>query len=400
MDHWMKPILISALRGGTALGLLLATLAAPAGGVVVIDPVTPTTLYATLNDEELYKSTDAGVTWTELKAGTDSVPLWRLFIAPQTPTTLYGIANPDGFKSRLLKSSDGGLSWTLLLQGKEEVGASTVAIDPQTPTTLYVGVNGDGLKSRDGGRTWSSLWGPLPQPRAKEAHEPDSLVGYGVAPFKDVAHPSPQHPIFSLAIDPHVPTTLYAGTSEGVWKSTDGGLTWSAMNAGLRSLFPDTMPFDPLVLHLVLDPITPTTLYASINGIVKSADGGKSWTVLKGRWPANYEIEALALDPKTPTTLYVAVDMAGLFKSTDGGQHWTAINKGLPLDFEKGDNASLTITDIAIDPRTPTTLYVVASSNGGEGIFKSINGGRSWTFSHLGYSGLARSGEGKKRNHR
>jgi photosystem II stability/assembly factor-like uncharacterized protein len=95
--------------------MLLATLVGPACAVLIIDPVTPTTLYATLNDEALYKSTDAGATWTELSAGTESVPMWRLFIDPQTPTTLYGITIQGG-KHRLLKSSDGGLSWTLLLQ--------------------------------------------------------------------------------------------------------------------------------------------------------------------------------------------------------------------------------------------------------------------------------------------
>jgi photosystem II stability/assembly factor-like uncharacterized protein len=137
----MTPGMGFMVRCGIALVMLLATLAPPARGVLVIDPVTPTTLYATLNDEELYKSTDAGATWTELKEGTNSLPLWRLFIDPQTPTTLYG---SETNKNRLVKSSDGGLSWTPLLQGREEVRARTVAIDPQTPTTVYVGVNGGG----------------------------------------------------------------------------------------------------------------------------------------------------------------------------------------------------------------------------------------------------------------
>jgi photosystem II stability/assembly factor-like uncharacterized protein len=175
------------------------------------------------------------------------------------------------------------------------------------------------------------------------------------------------------------------------------------MNKGFHPSVLDAKDFYSPVSQLALDPQTPTTVYAGVNfdggGIVKSTDGGVTWAPPKRGWPARYAIEALALDPKTPTTLYVAVDMAGLFKSTDGGQNGTAINKSLPLYFDKGEDASFLITDIAVDPQTPTTLYVVAYSNGGEGIFKSVNGGRSWTFSHLGYPGMARSGERGTRNH-
>src|SRR5438477_10566441 len=77
--------------------------------------------------------------------------------------------------------------------------------------------------------------------------------------------------INALAIDPQTPTTLYAGTSgPGVFKSTDGGTTWRAVNTGL----------DPrrCCFALAIDPQTPTTLYASTDGgVFKSTDGGESW---------------------------------------------------------------------------------------------------------------------------
>ena len=94
-----------------ALLAVLASLVLPAYGVVLIDAATPTTLYATLNDRELYKSTDGGMTWTDLDYGSDSPAVWRLFLAPQTPPTLYALAG-QGRKNDLLKSSDDGRSWT------------------------------------------------------------------------------------------------------------------------------------------------------------------------------------------------------------------------------------------------------------------------------------------------
>src|SRR3989449_2929397 len=103
--------------------------------------------------------------------------------------------------------------------------------------------------------------------------------------------------INALAIDPQTPTTLYAGTSgHGVFKSTDGGGNWSAVNTGLT---------------------TPC---------------GAIW------------VNALAIDPQTPTTLYASSSGGGVFKSTDGGGNWSAVNTGL-------DTTRCCIT-LGIDPQT------------------------------------------------
>jgi hypothetical protein len=119
----------------------------------------------------------------------------------------------------------------------------------------------------------------------------------------------------ALAIDPATPTILYAGTNGGgVFKSIDGGETWSAATSGLTATG---------VRAVVIDPKTPTTLYAgtSEGGVFKSIDGGGSWS------PANTglikpffkTVRALAIDPATPTTLYAAMFALGVFKSVDGG---------------------------------------------------------------------------------
>jgi photosystem II stability/assembly factor-like uncharacterized protein len=83
--------------------------------------------------------------------------------------------------------------------------------------------------------------------------------------------------IRALAIDPHTPTTLYAGVRGapgGVFKSTDGGASWSAVNTGL----PDPSATDLAVFSLAIDPQTPTTLYAGTwFGVFKSTDGGGTW---------------------------------------------------------------------------------------------------------------------------
>src|SRR5713101_2671999 len=106
----------------------------------------------------------------------------------------------------------------------------------------------------------------------------------------------------ALAIDPSTPTTLYAGTDNSVFKSTDGGNTW--VNTGLTAFY---------LLALAIDPRTPTTLYAAGNSVFKSTDGGNTWSGVNAGLTTPY-VYALAIDPATPTTLYAAGD--GVFAIT------------------------------------------------------------------------------------
>ena len=104
-------------------------------------------------------------------------------------------------------------------------------------------------------------------------------------------------PIGALAIDPVTPATLYAGTdSNGVFKTTNGGGSWAAVNTGLTNF---------QVTALAIDPQTPATVYAgTANGVFKSTDGGMSWSAVNTGLNNNLYVFALAIDPQTPTTLY------------------------------------------------------------------------------------------------
>ena len=98
-------------------------------------------------------------------------------------------------------------------------------------------------------------------------------------------------------------------------------------------------------------------LFGSLHG---AEAGVNVWTT---NGPEGGSISALAVDPQTPTTLYAGTTSAGVFKSTDGGTHWRAVNAGL---------GATTVRALAIDPQTPTTLYAATWDRG---IFKSTDGG-------------------------
>jgi hypothetical protein len=137
--------------------------------------------------------------------------------------------------------------------------------------------------------------------------------------------------ISALAIDPITPSTLYAGTwnAGGVFKSTDSGGSWSAVNTGLPT---DTFGYTHVVA-LVIDPTTtPNTLYgADANYVYQSTNSGSSWSAIDTGQPA--QIVTLGIDPTTtPSTLYAApqhnlfnASCSSIFESTDSGGSWSNI---------------------------------------------------------------------------
>ena len=178
-----------------------------------------------------------------------------------------------------------------------------------------------------------------------------------------------KYKVTALTIDSQTPSTIYASTEAGIFKSINGGTSWSTVNNGLTYRN---------VRGLVIDPQTSTTLYAwGAAGVFKSTNGGGSWTAINnGLVESN--ICRLAIDSQTPSTIYAGT-IHGVYKSVNGGTSWSAVNNGLNNDFDPGR-----VWALVIDPQTPTTLY--AGIFGG-GVFKSINGGGDWT--RTGTSGEA-----------
>lgn len=163
--------------------------------------------------------------------------------------------------------------------------------------------------------------------------------------------------IWILAIDPDTPATLYAGTGKGVFQSTDSGSHWRQLGIAVGS-----------VIHAVaVDPATPSTVYVgtTTSGVWRSTDRGMNWThVYSGL--TELTVYALVVDPSNPSTIYAGTYEGGVFRSTDRGEHWEPANEGL---------ANLSILAIAIDPETPATLYAGTSRHG---LYRSLDGASHW----------------------
>jgi photosystem II stability/assembly factor-like uncharacterized protein len=208
-------------------------------------------------------------------------------------------------------------------------------IDPTNTAVLYATASSDGraFKSANAGDSWEEI--PFGFPR---------LGGCG------------------LVMNPADPSVLYATSTVGNLKTTDGGKSWQKDIAGSTTfarLWRDTT-------SLAVDPSTPATVYAASSaGVFKSADHGQNWTVLSTVHPTKGLVRLL-LDHSNPSVIYAEAELDGLYKSTNRGQSWKRIDDGLP---------DLSTRALVIDPTDSRTLYVGTFKRG---IFKSTNGGESW----------------------
>lgn len=268
---------------------------------LVVDPATTSTIYAATN-KGVFKTTDGGGIWRPANEGLTTLDVRALTIDPKNSSVLYavGFADPHDESGSVLKSTDGGGSWKATSQG---TGAVSVAVDPLTPSIIYAaGKNDKGggvYKSTDGGETWG---------------------------FKrvTVVTPNPGSVVDFLEIDQKVTSTLYAAT----------GVRFGVLPG----------------------------VYGERDAIIKSTDGGGSWSLTTLN---DVTVRSIKVDPQNPSTVYVATYQGGIFKSVDGGSNWIPVNEGL---------TSLGILSLTIDPSHPSTLYAGTSS----GLFKSTNGGGSW----------------------
>jgi photosystem II stability/assembly factor-like uncharacterized protein len=295
-------------------------------GAIAVAPSNPNIIYVASGEglhrpdlsvgNGIYKSTDAGKTWTHLGLR-DGFQIPALAVDPRDPNRVFAavLGHPYGPNEErgLFRSTDGGQTWQKAIYKDENTGASDVEIDPSNPDTVYASmwevregpwedgneVNGTGgglFKSTDGGTTWRPLTNGLP---------------------KDLSQ-------VYVAIAPSDPRRLYAtlGTASGalaVYRSDDAGENWSKATDDPRPS--GRIGGGDLPIPRV-DPKNPDVLYSASTVTMKSTDGGKTWFGFRGA-PGGDDYQNLWINPNDPNTILLVSDQGALV-TVNGGATWSS----------------------------------------------------------------------------
>ena len=335
-------------------------------GEIVVHPSDRSTWYLAAHSANVWKTTNAGTTWTPIFDGQGSYSIGSLAIDPQNPLNVWvgtGENNSQrsvGYGDGVYRSTDAGKTWTNVgLKNSNHIGA--VLIDPRNSDVVYVAATGPlwsaggdrgVFKTIDGGKTWKQVLTPDNEWTGAQ----------------------------SMVMDPKNPDVIYASTHQrarrqwgfinggpgsSLYKSTDGGTTWSKIIKGL--------PSEELgKIGLAISPVNPNVIYAIVEaqnragGLYRSEDGGQNWERRSAWQPTSpmYYQKAYP-DPTNQDRLYLMDTF--LQVSDDGGRTVRAIQSStVHVDHHA----------LWIDPTD--ARHLILGNDGG--LYESFDKGGTWNF--------------------
>jgi len=318
-----------SINGGTTVKPVFDKQPVQSIGAVAVDPSNPQTIWVGTGEswsrnsvsigDGIYKSTDGGDDWTNMGLKT-SERISKIIVDPKEPNTVYacvpGRLWSDSADRGVYKTTDGGSSWTLILKGSNlSTGCSMISMSSKDSKTLYAGLwdfRRRGWTFRSGGENST------------------------------------------------------AASGSGLFKSTDGGATWAALDEANTKGLP-AKPWGRIAVTVA--PSNPDVVYALIesphSALYRSADGGKTWERRDDSqfmvWRPFY-FANLIVDPKDENKVYKP-DLL-LIMSNDGGKSFSIVSGGAHGDFH----------DVWVDP--DDTEHVITGDDGG--IWYSYDGANTW----------------------
>jgi photosystem II stability/assembly factor-like uncharacterized protein len=352
--HWR---MVGLLRGGRTRA---------AAGV----PSQPNVFYMAQVNGGVWKSDDYGRTWNPIFDHESTQSIGAIAVAQSDPNIVYvasgeGLHRPDlSVGNGIYKSTDAGKTWTHLpgLRDGEQIPA--IAVDPRDPNKVIAAVLGHpygpseerGIyRSTDGGQTWQKVI-------SKDENTGGSDVEIDPS-NPDVVYAS----MWEVREGPWEDGNEFNGPGGGLFKSTDGGSTWHQLKNGL--------PDDLSQIYVAIAPSDSKRLYATLGtasgklGVYRSDDGGDSWAKItddprpSGRIGGG-DLPIPKVDPKNPDVIIVASTVT--MKSTDGGKTWFGF-RGAP----GGDDYQ----NLWINPNNGNIILLVSD----QGAIVTVNGGQTWS---------------------
>jgi photosystem II stability/assembly factor-like uncharacterized protein len=326
----------------------------------------PDTFYFGSVGGGVWKSTNAGRTWTPVFDSASAASIGAIGVAPSNPNVIYvGTGEPDmrdsiQFGDGVYKSADAGKTWKHIgLENTRQIGR--IIVDPKNPDVVFVAALGHAYgpnpdrgvyRSRDGGASWQ-----------KVLFKNDDLGAIDLA-FDPTNSQIVYATLWNVRRPPWFIYTPANGPGAGIFKSVDGGTSWKEISEGIPAEGRGH-------IGIAVAPANRNRIYAVVDakegGVFRSDDAGATWTRLsadKRLWDRGWYFEKVTVDPKNSDIVYVM--NTSVYRSTDAGKSWTAI-KGAP----GGDDYH----QLWINPDDPKRM-ALASDQGG---IVSVDGAMTWS---------------------
>jgi photosystem II stability/assembly factor-like uncharacterized protein len=325
----------------------------------------PLTYYMGSTGGGVWKTTDAGHSWVNVSDRYFSTgSMGAIEVAPSDPNVVYAGTGSSKIRSNvsigrgIYKSTDAGKTWTFI--GLRDVGQiAAVRVHPQNPDIVYVAATGNPFanskergiyRSSDGGKTWKNVL----------------FVSDAIGAADVELQPGSPNVVFAcMWKGQRKPWTIISGglREGGIYKSADGGDTWTKLTAGLPGELIGRS-------NVAISAANPSRIYALIEaqpggGLYRSEDSGATWTLVNGSGSLitrPFYYTTLGVDPTNADVVYVGDE--GWYKSTDGGKTFR------PATAPHGDHH-----EVWINPRN--SQYMIQSNDGGANV--SLDGGRTWS---------------------
>ncbi|HST52499.1 MAG TPA: YCF48-related protein [Pyrinomonadaceae bacterium] len=357
----------------------------PLGGDVrslVVDPRDPERLYFGTIDGQIYTTTDGGQNWLRLEAfNHPGLLVDNLIIDPRDSQTIYAAAQRHKETGGFFKTTDGGKSWREAGQLKG-VDIHALTQSSKNPDIMLAGTSKGVWRSDDAGETWRQLdTSATPglidvESLAVDPRNTDVFyAGTWYLPYKSTDGGQSwkitktgiidDSDIFAISIDDRDSNHVIMSACSGIYETRNAGETWRKVN-GIPSQSRRTR-------SILQNPARLDTIYAgTTEGFWMSTNGGGDWKVTTNR--QSFEVNAIAVHPKNPDTVYIGTNNYGVMISHDGGRNFAPSNGGY-----SGRRAYA----ILADREKPGRIYAttINTATGGGYFYVSNDDGETWQLS-------------------
>src|SRR5947209_184550 len=345
-----------SVNGGTTYKPVFDKQPVQSIGAVAVDPKNPKTVWVGTGEawtrnsvsvgNGVYKSTDGGDNWTHTGLK-DSEHIAKILVDPSNTDTVYACATgklwSDSDERGVYKTTDGGKTWAKVLKGANaSTGCSMLSLDRQNPKTIYAGMwdfRRKGWTFRSGGEnenapSGSGLFKSMDGGATWTELNDQSAKGLPAKPWGRVA----------VSVAPSKPNVVYAfvqavAPKDGLYRSDDGGQTWAALDRSQNMIW---RPF--YFANLIVDPKDENKIYKPDLSLIVSNDGGQSFSNISGG--AHGDFHDVWVDPNNTDHL-ITGDDGGLWYSYDGGNKWWKA-QNLPISQ---------FYHVSLDMETPYHVY-------------------------------------------